>query len=107
MPGRNGARIRFAGSDGFAEARHNSRVPCQEQLTRFAGAEAPLQPHNAGSWKVAAMEAQQLADELCPRCPLFTPCADGAAAERYTGIAAGAVYRKGHRLDPGHIRRGA
>lgn len=47
--------------------------------------------------------AAEPALRLCARCPLQSACADWAVTFAYTGLAAGAAYRRGRRPDTDEV----
>ena len=55
--------------------------------------------HRAAASDATAAVAAEPALRLCARCPLQSACADWAVTFAYTGLAAGAAYRKGSRVD--------
>lgn len=55
--------------------------------------------HNAATSPETRDNAAQPAFALCGRCDALDACATWASADTYTGLAAGAAYRKGNRVD--------
>ena len=68
-------------------------VPCAADPEPFAAAQAELEArdwlgHTAGIDAIC---------EYCHGCPVADQCAAAAAAERWTGIAGGHIWRDGER----------
>lgn len=55
--------------------------------------------HDAATSPETRDDAAQPAFALCGRCDAFDVCATWAEIDTYTGLAAGAAYRKGNRVD--------
>lgn len=55
--------------------------------------------HKAATSPETCDDAAQPAFALCARCDALDVCAAWAEVETYTGLAAGAAYRKGHKVD--------
>lgn len=61
--------------------------------------------HRRGGAVGALGAVAQLRAEFCHDCPALLACANWAAVQEYTGLAAGAAYVDGVRLDVGKRSR--
>lgn len=63
--------------------------------------------HAAATSPSAAVAAAAPAMELCGRCPMLAACAELAALDQYTGLAAGAALFGGVRFSTSRLRNAA
>lgn len=63
--------------------------------------------HAAAATRAAAVAAAAPAMELCARCPIVAACAELAALDHYTGLAAGAAMFAGTRASTSRLRNAA
>lgn len=61
--------------------------------------------HRRGGAAGALGAVSQLREEFCHGCPALLACGKWAAVQEYTGLAAGAAYLDGERLDLGRRPR--
>jgi len=81
-------------------ARHLARTlldaTCADHARRWTQWEAA---HTAATSPETRDDAARPAFALCDRCDALAVCATWAEIDTYTGLAAGAAYRKGSRVD--------
>lgn len=61
--------------------------------------------HEKATTPHAAAAAAAPALRLCRRCPAYDSCEIWAQLDNYTGLAAGAAYLNGRRLDTSRVRQ--
>lgn len=61
--------------------------------------------HEKARTSETAAAAAAPALRLCRRCPAYDECEIWAQLDNYTGLAAGAAYLNGRRLDPSRVRQ--